>query len=63
MTKRALAPSGGNDVVYTPSWLAQVIVDHYQPTGKFSNRVKVADRLPISWLIVIGVRSQRVKIS
>lgn len=34
MSKRALAPSGGNDVVYTPSWLAQAIVDHYKPTGR-----------------------------
>jgi hypothetical protein len=31
---RALAPSGGNDVVYTPDDLALDIVNHFKPTGK-----------------------------
>lgn len=31
---RPLAPKGGNDKVYTPTWLAEMIVNHYQPTGK-----------------------------
>lgn len=32
--KRALAPKGGNDRVWTPPEVAQGIVDHFQPFGR-----------------------------
>lgn len=31
---RPLAPSGGNDDVMTPAYLAEAIIQHYQPTGR-----------------------------
>lgn len=31
---RALTPTGGNDVVYTPDALASAIVVHYKPSGR-----------------------------
>lgn len=29
----SLIPKGGNDKVYTPDWLAEAIVKHYDPSG------------------------------
>jgi len=29
-----LVPNGGNDKVYSPSWLAKAIVEHFKPEGK-----------------------------
>ena len=29
-----LNPSGGNDKVYTPDYLARYIIDYFKPTGK-----------------------------
>lgn len=31
---RPLAPRGGNDMVYTPSEVAELIVDHFRPSGR-----------------------------
>ncbi len=31
---RPLAPKGGNDKIYTPPWLAKVIIDHFNPVGR-----------------------------
>lgn len=31
---RPLAPSGGNDKIYTPTDLSKVIIDHFMPSGR-----------------------------
>ena len=34
MSNRPLVPCNGNDRIYTPSFLAKLIIDHFKPTGK-----------------------------
>ena len=34
MISRPLTPCNGNDKVYTPSSLAELIINHFKPTGK-----------------------------